>query len=888
MRERRELILFAVVAALCVLLSYSKFDSGYVVARMPAASTMESRAVDRPAEINLLGLSDKPGSERGRGSFAPPRELLPLDPLVLPDPPMPALDLRRPAVSPGFADRSRYRVSAQSFGHLVLGGAEGADDESGSSGFDDDASSFDPAGELASAAEDDERAAQLFDWVVRMGSSRRVYGRIVHDDPHGLRMPLSAPLHFQQVTVRNGRPLGRSFDIPTAEVVEFGLADTFENRYFLNSRRLGTGGGAVAARSKLAQEMLAASATNERALPFAVAEARLAQAGAPNDPDAARLLATVLREAGDLEGELAVYAELEARGVSDAVLLADHAALLRELALPTRALELVSAALLVSNSAAELHLINGLLAADVGDHEAAVAAFRKADQGTFRPLLRERKKRDLALALGASLIAVGKPGEARREADQLLLANDQDASALHLRGACFAAENKLDEAAEALGRATALQPGDSSHLAAAAVIAWLRGDGDGALRLTERAREVQPWMSLPAMLTAGVVNEDGGQGSRARELYGEALLLSPDDPEALYRLGRLQRTSGDAETAHTTLRTALRRGGADALLLMELGGASLVAGELVGASGYLREALRMAPGDALVLWLLGLTHLGEGDLLGASDRLREAAAAGAPGARSALGVALHRLGDAAAAVDQFDEVERAFAGEADHPQAVFARNQAQALRDNLSKRQWLDTFGRSQLQRGWIERQWEGSPRVLLVPEGVAVAGRMEKPRTDERPGISRSVEGAKFVGAEAGLATGAPGDSRFGLSLTHRQIKGVLGQLPKGRLDIWVDPQGEVRLSALDNFETVLLDGVSAGVRVPAGTRVLLGIERVDLVNGVFAFRVDGRPVGSPVTVKSMRDLSRNTIDLDVYGEAPPGRNVDVVIDLVRIVQMP
>jgi len=163
----------------------------------------------------------------------------------------------------------------------------------------------------------------------------------------------------------------------------------------------------------------------------------------------------------------------------------------------------------------------------------------------------------------------------------------------------------------------------------------------------------------------------------------------------------------------------------------------------------------------------------------------------------------------------------------------------------------------------------------------------MENPREDERPGVSRVVEGRSFLSAEMTAAAQPGGASRFGLVLTLKQVKGVLGQLPKARLEIWVDEAGLVRVAALDNFETVVLPGEALpDLSVPPGSSVRLGIERMDGATGTFQFTVDGRAVGQPLTLKALRDVSRNTLHVDLFGEAAPGRVCDVEVSRVRIVR--
>ncbi|HZM00935.1 MAG TPA: tetratricopeptide repeat protein, partial [Planctomycetota bacterium] len=334
---------------------------------------------------------------------------------------------------------------------------------------------------------------------------------------------------------------------------------------------------------------------------------------------------------------------------------------------------------------------------------------------------------------------------------------------------------------------------------------------------------------------------------------------------------------------------ALRLAGPETLLLLELGRASIERGRHDEALRYMREAERLEPEDPEVQWYLGLASLAAGDTVSARAPLEQAVAGGRPGAHVGLGVTAYRRGDAEGALDHFDEVAKAYADRPSDPQAAYAAEQVVRIRDNLSKRQWLERFGRSSLQRGWTEHMWDGSPRVDLDPAGVRIGGKLEKPREDEKPGITRQVDGRGFFEVQAELAAGAAsGDTRFGLSLTYAQVKGAQGRLPKARLEIFVDTDGQVRLSALDNFDTVVLSAEPvSGLSVPQGESVLLGIERLDDVTGRFAFTVGGQRVGAPVELKSLRSF-RNPFDLAVWAEGPPGRLVDAVISLVRIVQAP
>ncbi len=904
MQGRREPLLFAGVAALVGALSWLQLGDAYEPRSTPAGKRVSAAAVDLPAAIRLGPLADAPPGQREESVFAPPRELLPLDPLVLPDPPLPPLSVRRPAVQPALqGERARaYRMPAGALGRLVLGdasaeAADGGASEGASEGAVDGAVDGAAAGPAARAAVPGDKAApgpdeatleQRHDWVARTQNRPRLYGTILNADPIALAERPGEDLRFQQVSERTGGPLGAPFMIPRGEVLQFGLARTFDNLYLQRSHQLGSGPGAAAGRRALALEMLAAADAEPRALDYALAEVRVALAGSPGDPATSRLLAAVQRARFDVEGELAVYREALAAGTADPALVAGYARLARRLSLPERAAELVVLGRTLGRQTAELPVADGLLRGDAGDWPGALAAFREAETLPFVGPLEPAQKRELLLLTGEAQLALGQLDDAGRQAGRVLLDDPHDVAALRLRGAVLDAQDDLPGAAGAFGEALAADPGSAATLTDAAIVAWRQGDGDGSRRLLSLAIQADPLQAVAPTLALGFLYEDAGQLEAARDTYAQALELEPANAEALYRLGRNQRQDGDPEAAMASLRRALAVAGPEVLVLLELSRAAMDRGRHDEALRYAREAERLEPDNGEVQWYLGLAALFAGDTLSCRRPLEQAAAAGQPGAHAALAVASYRRGDAAAALVHLDEVAKAFAGRGGDPQALYAAAQAAAIRDNLGKRQWLDRFGRSALQRGWTEHMWDGSPRVLLAAGGVAIEGRVEKTREDDRPGIGRAVDGRGFFGVAAEVSPGAGGETRTGLSLSYSQNKGVQGRLPKARLEIFVDADGVVRVSALDYFDTVLLDGQPLeGLHVSPGDAVTVGIDRLDEVAGRFAFTVAGRRVGPEVECKSLRDF-KSAFDLLVWAEAAPGRPTAATIGLVRIVQAP
>ncbi|MGQ0554232.1 MAG: tetratricopeptide repeat protein [Planctomycetota bacterium] len=888
MRGRQPLVF---LAALVVTAGLSAWDlsSRYEAQRAPSAVVAQAESLPAPPSVVLGALADAPSSQRQESVFAPPRELLPLDPLELPTPPLPPLSVLRPAVQPALqgVHAHVYRLPAAELGDLGLLGAalESAEPV-------EEAEPVAPVA-AASTAAAATNGKQRHDWIVRSNRTR-LTGTILNANALALASRPGEDLKFQQVSEKTGGPLGLPFVVPRADVVEFGFAETFENTYRLRSATLGSGAGAVASRRALALELLEQAESESRALEFAEEEARRAHTGAPTDAAACRLLATVLRRRHDIEGELALYAAARSAGLTDPALVAAHGELLRRLGLRERAEELLNEARTLGRQTAEVALLAGRLQAQAGRWESALIALQEAESLPFLGPLEIQQKQELLLEIASALIALGRPDAALRETQRVLVDEPSHAQALVVHGAAQAARGDLPAASASFAAALAAAPGDSRALTNAGLVSWLAGDGERALRLLRQAQQADPYRAVAPTLALGVLFEDAAQPEAAREAYAQALVLEPGHVEALYRLGRSQRLDGDADGAVSTLSEALRLGGSWVQVLLELGRASL---ELWPkdpamlrdfALRYLREAERLEPENGEVHWSLGLTALIAGETLACRTPLLAAVKSGLAGAHVGLGVAHYRSGDAKTALQHFDEVAKAYAGQPSDPQAVYAAEQAARIRDNLSKRQWLERFGRSTLQRGWTERVWEGSPQVFLDGGRLRIEGRMERSREDDRPGITRPVDGKGFYGVQAEISQGEFGEGRVGLALTLSSQKGAQGRLPKARLEIFLDEVGQLRLSALDNFDTQLLAAAPVpGALVARGEAALVGIERLDDKSGRFQFTLAGRPLGAPVEIRSLRDL-RSPLDLALFADAAPGATVSASIALVRIVQAP
>jgi hypothetical protein len=217
---RREQILCAATLVLAGVLTWLDLGDSYAPARVPSPKATQADAIVLPAEVQLGVLSARPAGQREESVYAPPRELLPLDALELPDPPLPPLSVRRPAVQPSLhgTHARAYRMPASALGALALSDDSqasppedlGEDDGDASAGAGPGAGPGAGAGAgkgagkgASGTAGGDEPAVPAedrYDWVARTDGRTRIYGTILNNDPIGLASRPGEDLRFQQVS----------------------------------------------------------------------------------------------------------------------------------------------------------------------------------------------------------------------------------------------------------------------------------------------------------------------------------------------------------------------------------------------------------------------------------------------------------------------------------------------------------------------------------------------------------------------------------------------------------------------------------------------------------------------------------------------------------------
>ncbi|HEY3165054.1 MAG TPA: tetratricopeptide repeat protein [Candidatus Limnocylindrales bacterium] len=199
-----------------------------------------------------------------------------------------------------------------------------------------------------------------------------------------------------------------------------------------------------------------------------------------------------------------------------------------------------------------LYLGRGRLTGDAADYERALAAADRAvaanPTSTGTRALRATVLQATHDFPGALALAIGILANEPANVDALAVAGD---ARLEL--------GRLDEAATTYAAISRILPGPALD-ARLARLAWLRGDGTGALDLARRARDgaVTVESADPSFYEAqlGEIARVTGHGDMAAASFDAALALRPTNQLALLGRARLQAFAGDDAAAIATLRHA--------------------------------------------------------------------------------------------------------------------------------------------------------------------------------------------------------------------------------------------------------------------------------------------------------------------------------------------
>lgn len=233
-------------------------------------------------------------------------------------------------------------------------------------------------------------------------------------------------------------------------------------------------------------------------------------------------------------------------GEADGTLLVNLGVALGEEGEREREILQYQAALRENPDLREAHLNLGIALMDAGQPDRGIESVRKAIE------LSDGGWAEAHLALGYALGMLRRYEDEAAAYREALELKPNYPEALNNLGAVLRQMLRYGEAAEVFARLVPQMPHSPQPLVDQAVCLWFSGDQDGAMKIAEKAREIQPGY-LPALTTIGMFWAHKGDREQARASTQRAVELYPKSAEAYFALGivhELQNEHAAALTAY--------------------------------------------------------------------------------------------------------------------------------------------------------------------------------------------------------------------------------------------------------------------------------------------------------------------------------------------------
>ncbi len=894
LRISREKAVFGGAAAVVALLAIGLFGS--------MLEERNDRVVPKRVEFEepvarsawLVPPGDEVYRPGGRDPFREPREIEDLPPLDLPLPPPPGLPVVAPPPWPGLEAkalamlRRPFAVARPGEDVAATNGAggesRGSADQDGRQDGGTPAASAAAGSPPAAAIAPGGRAPAggegeaLLDAVTLKGG-QTLSGRIEVADPLAIlgaeidaREDRFAPkpgVRFRMV-VRDrstGRSLG-STEYESAQIDSIVPARTVATRARLAMRRLTPSD--VRGRVALGHTCLA---SGELALAREAFDAALAID--PASAEAILGLGDTHRAVFEWDAEHALYRRALLSGGGGSLVRIRLAEIEDLFGLERKAEETLREGLSASPGDAQLALALGrILARRSGSRAEGLSLLKRAADSAPDSATRAR-------ALEAAAEALLVSGDAASAAERAARARE----AAPDRGTPVALAAAADIVA---GRAPAgpvpedrpdLAPGAAAYVSALGRLA--RGDEAAAVE-ADLARAEAEWPLLASFPAAarGYLLLREGRIDEAQERLESAIEFDPGLAHPRYLLGRLKAEGGDVEGAAALYRSALEILPTFSDALAELSVVSLRDEDPDMGVRYARRALDLDPTRSDVRTVLAL-HLLRGRGAEAARRELEAAAAesaDAAPALNALAALVYREGgdaDRLQAIDFFQRVLEAPPEHVREEDREYAAAHLAAIRDNVSKCQWVDGFNRSEIRRDWAVSERYGID-VRIEGGRLRFAGRQTQ--EDRVTSVLREFPHGRLVSFEAVLAIPKGTNARCGILLANMRQDDVYAGIELAR-----DPKGGLSYRTTRAGKPSDWTAVE-GFTWPDDEPTAVGIELTDLKLGLYDLLVGGRRVLEGVKVESLRG-STAPVRLGVFGTARIGAEYAFGADDVRVV---
>ncbi len=217
----------------------------------------------------------------------------------------------------------------------------------------------------------------------------------------------------------------------------------------------------------------------------------------------------------------------------------------------SKALSVLADAKRVAPEDAAVYNLEGVVREALGEHERAIAAFKKA-------LELDPKNARIRYNLALAYLASGKLDEAVAALEEAVKAAPEEPYYRARLGALLAVKGDLDRAEEVLAEAVRLDPKNSLAWDYLGQVRLKKGDSAGAIAALKKAVELAPLAYPEAYFYLGQAHLERGDAKAARFYLTKAVVLASRNADYRYWLGLANEKLGDLEGARAQYREALK------------------------------------------------------------------------------------------------------------------------------------------------------------------------------------------------------------------------------------------------------------------------------------------------------------------------------------------
>ncbi len=554
----------------------------------------------------------------------------------------------------------------------------------------------------------------------------------------------------------------------------------------------------------------------------------------------------------------------------------------------------------------------GLAVRKVGLRELAISYLAKAIEANESAAVPEIKKWSQQ-ETGELLLDLGKPEEAQKQFEAILVDSPEDFRSLLGQGEALLKVGDLEKAAPVLAHAATVDKIHPKSFLLLGSISYIKGEFSDAEVWLNKAREV----GLPdpqLLVTIGLLHARMGKFKSAAEELGQALALDSQYWQAEAVRGYLAENRGNIEDAKVAYESALRVNPGSGFTHFKLGGAFAASGVKDSAAGEFYAALESGykpvevfkalgqmefqagnwedsarffrysttadDGDAGAHYLLAMSYLRQKDHDVLAQRHFEKVITLDPshaGALSGLGYLAYQSGNIAVAKNYFGRAGAAGSAGA-YAQEALGRIEQVLLWDR-----WEDSFKRpdsEEVLKGWDEENEGDSGIMIQVKDNTArFSGKQRE--AGKEAFLSREEKGREFVRMEAVVNGTQAAGARFGIKIEKRGSKNEV----QGSVVFMRDMDMSLSYKYTEQKGKWKDDGAPVMVQeFPLDTKSHSFSIGFTYDTGNVELLFDGRKIAE---VKCPPLARARTLVVGIYGAADSGVEWTLVLEKVRIYRL-